>query len=121
MKIYISHSSNYDYINKIYEPIKESKLVSSNTFFFPHDNGNKVSNTKESISDYDLLIAEVSFPSTGQGIEMGWADYAKVPILCIYEKGTKISSALKLITDHFIEYDNSIDMVTKISNYIESK
>ena len=74
MKIYISHSSKYDYINKIYNPIKESHLNQRNTFFFPHDNNNKVINTKDVISKYDLIIAEVSLPATGQGIELGWEE-----------------------------------------------
>lgn len=64
MKIYISHSTQYDYINKIYNPIKNSDLIQSNTFFLPHKTANKVVNTKEIISNYDLIIAEVSLPST---------------------------------------------------------
>lgn len=119
MKIYISHSSKYDYISKIYNPIKNSNLIKSNTFFLPHEDKNKIVNTKDIISNYDLVIAEVSLPATGQGIELGWADYAKTPILCIYEKGAKISSSLKFITNHFIEYEDVNDMVNKISNFIE--
>ncbi len=118
MKIYISHSSKYDYTNKIYNPIKNSNLIQSNIFFLPHEDENKIRNTKEIISNYDLVIAEVSLPTTGQGIELGWADYAKTPILCIYEKGTQISSALKFITNQFIEYESTEDMVKKISDYI---
>ena len=34
MNIFISHSKKYDYINKIYNPIKNSNLVKSNNFFF---------------------------------------------------------------------------------------
>ena len=116
MKIYISHSSKYDYMSKIYNPIKNSNLIRSNTFFLPHEN--KVINTKEIISNSDLVIAEVSLPTTGQGIELGWADYAKIPILCVYEKGTKISSSLKFITNDFIEYEDINDMINKISNFI---
>ena len=117
MNIFISHSKKYDYINKIYNPIKNSNLVKSNNFFFPHDN-NKTINTKEIISDSDLVIAEVSLPATGQGIELGWADYAQTPILCIYEKGLKISSSLKFITNSFIEYENVEDMICKIDSFI---
>ena len=120
MNIYISHSSKYDYINKLYNPIKTSNLFRLHNFFFPHDNENKTINTKEIISNYDLLIAEVSFPATGQGIELGWADYAKTPILCIYEKGAKISSSLKFITNNFIEYGNTEDMINEISNFINT-
>lgn len=119
MKIYISHSSKYDYINKIYNPIKNSELVKTNTFFLPHEDKSKIVNTKDIISNYDLVIAEVSLPATGQGIELGWADYAKTPILCIYKKGTDISSSLKFITKQFIEYENIEDMMKKISDFIK--
>ena len=121
MKIYISDSSKYDYKNKIYNPIKQSNLVRENTLFFPHDDGNKIVNTKEIIANYDLVIAEVTLPATGQGIELGWADYAKTPILCLYEKGAKISSSLKFITKDLIEYENDIDMINQISKYIQNK
>lgn len=117
MKIYLSHSSEYDYENKLYKPIKKSDLTKSNFFVLPHEQ--KMVNSKEVIFNSDLMIAEVSLSSTGQGIEIGWADSAKIPILFIYEKGSKISSSLKFITDKFIEYENIEDMVIKISNYIE--
>ncbi len=119
MKIYISHSSKYDYISKIYNPIKNSDLTQSNTFFLPHEEKDKIINTKDIISNYDLVIAEVSLPATGQGIELGWADYARTPILCIYEKGIKVSSSLKFITSHFIEYEDINDMINKMRNFIE--
>ena len=118
MKIYISHSSEYDYINKIYNPIKSSNLIKSNIFFLPHED--KIVNTKNIISKCDLVIAEVTLPSTGQGIELGWADYTKTPILCMYEKGTKISSSLKYITNEFIEYDSVEDMIKKIRDFIKN-
>ena len=119
MKVYISHSCKYDYTNRIYTPIKNSDLVQSNTFFLPHEDKNKIVNTKDIISNCDLVIAEVSSPTIGQGIELGWADYAKIPIVCIYEKETRISTSLKFITNYFIEYEDINDMVNKISNFIE--
>ena len=116
MKIYISHSSEYDYINKIYNPIKNSNLSESNSFVLPHES--KIINTKAVIANSDLVIAEVSIPSTGQGIELGWTNYCKTPIVCIYKKGTKISSALKFITNNFIEYENVNDMIDKLKEFI---
>ena len=116
MKIYISHSSSYDYINEIYNPIIKSDLSKTNIFFFPHEN--KYTNTKDSISSSDLVIAEVSRPSTGQGIEIGWASYSNTPILCIYKKGAEISSSLKFITNHFIEYEDAKDMLEKIKEFL---
>jgi len=120
LKIYISHSSKYDYINKIYEPIKKSNLMKLNSFFFPEEDKNKIVSTKNIIVDSDLLIADVSLPSTGQGIEMGWANFAEIPIICIYEKGSKPSSSVKFVADLLIEYENAEDMVNKISNYIKN-
>ena len=102
MKIYVSHSSSYDYINEIYNPIINSDI----------------SKTKDIIASYDLVIAEVSLPSTGQGIELGWASYANVHILCVYKKGSKISTSIKFITTNFIEYENSKDMIEKIKEFI---
>ena len=119
MKIYISHSSKYDYTSKIYNPIKNSNLIKSNIVFLPREDKNKIVNTKDIISNCDLVIAEVSSPTIGQGIELGWADYAKIPIVCIYEKETRISTSLKFITNYFIEYEDINDMINKVSNFIK--
>ena len=118
MNIYISHSSKYDYIHNLYDPIKKSKLYETHCFYFPHET-DEIINTKHIITNYDFLIAEISLPSISQGIELGWADYANVPILFIYQKGTTVSSSLKLVTNHFIEYENTDDMINKINNFIE--
>lgn len=120
MKIYISHSSKYDYENKIYNLIKKSDLIEENIFFFPHEDNNRKIRVEDIIRDFDMVIAEVSLPATGQGIELGIAYCAKVPILCIYEKNIKISSSLKFITNQFLEYDDSKDMIDKLKNYIEN-
>lgn len=116
MKIYISHSSNYDYLNDLYCPLKSSKICKDNEVYFPHDK--EPINTKNIIGTFDLIIAEVSFPTTGQGIELGWADYCNVPILCIYKRGSKISSSLKLVTKNFIEYSDINNMTIQIENFI---
>ncbi len=120
MNIYVAHSNKFDYITKLYEPIKNAKILSNHNFFFPHDEVNKLVKTKEIIENYDLVIAEVSLPAIGLGIELGWADYCNTPILCIYEKGAKFSSSLKFITNNFIEYDSSNDMVEKINNFLNN-
>lgn len=120
LKIYISHASKFDYINKLYNPLKESILFKDHVFILPHDE-EKVINTKAIISSSDLLIAETSIQTTGQGIELGWADYAHVPIICIYEKGAEISSALKFISNDLIEYENPKDMIQKIEDIISKR
>jgi hypothetical protein len=121
MKIYIAHSSGYDFKNELYAPLENSALVKNHQIILPHKDVpvDNPMNTKEAVATMDLVIAEVSFPSTGQGIELGWADYFKTPIVCIYKKGSKFSSALKLLTKDFIEYNDAADMVNKLTTLIE--
>ena len=119
MKIYLSHSSYYDYVNVLYNPIKNSELIKEHEIYFPHDCDPV--NTKDIIGSFDLVICEVSFHSTGQGIEMGWADFMDVPILCIYKSGSKLSSAINLITNNYFEYSNENDLVIKLQNYFSNK
>lgn len=65
------------------------------------------------------MIAEVSFPSTGLGIELPWADSFECPIICIHRKGSKISNSLKIICKNFIEYTSQEDLIKQISNLLE--
>ena len=120
MNIYVAHSNKFNYIKKLYEPIKNAKSLSMHNFFFPHDEVNKLVSTKEIIQDSDLIIADVSCPSIGLGIELGWADYLKIPILCISEKRLEYSSSLKFITNNFLEYDNPRNLIEKLEKYLNN-
>ena len=115
MKIYVSHLRNSDFINELYEPLKEAKLPVE--FIFPHDNGSESFNSKELFEKHecDYVLAEVSAPSTGQGIELGWADVFGVPILCFYKTGSSPAKSLSKITDKIIEYGDSMDLVNKLA------
>ena len=117
MKIYISHANGFDFKKKLYAPLRESTLNEEHEFYLPHESGASV-NTKELMKEYDLLIAEVSHPSTGQGIEIGRAEAFNIPIICIYEKGSKISNSLKYVTDTFIEYETPEDMIEQIGSQL---
>ncbi len=117
MKIYIAHSNNFDYKNKLYLPLRNSPLNSRHEIFLPHET-DKFINTKEMIKKSDIVIAEVSYPATGEGIELGWADSFRIPIACLYIEGTKPSESLKAITKTFISYSNQADMLSKIENFL---
>ncbi len=64
------------------------------------------------------MIAEVSYPSTGQGIEIGWANASNVPIICIYRSGMGPSGALRFISNQIVEYSSPDDMVAKLRSII---
>jgi hypothetical protein len=96
MNIYISHcGGNYDYENELYKPIKESKLSRAHHFFLPHEPQNIDTDAVTELKHTDMLVAEASYPSTGQGIELAQAKAAGVPILCFYKSGAKTSSSLR--------------------------
>ena len=117
MKIYVSHASNYEHVSKLYEQIKQSSLAREHSFFLPHDNN--LINTRDIISAQDLVVAEVSLPSTGQGIEIGWASYAQVPIYFIHQKDAAISSSLKLVSQNIVEYENGDEILQVISGILD--
>ena len=114
MKIYVSHSSAFDYVNELYTPLEQSDLTNNHSFFLPHKKENLPMKPNSNISNYDLILAEVSYPSTGQGIEIGYANCLDKPIVCVYIQGYKISSAIKVTTNYLIEYSNAADMINKI-------
>ncbi len=118
MKVYLSHSSGYAYEPELYVPLKAS-LAKQYDIFFPHDDKNGGSKSKDVIANCDVVLAEVSYPSTGQGIELGWADTYHVPIVCFYKFESKLSSSLPFISDTFLEYESREDMVQKLGVWLD--
>lgn len=115
MKIYIAHSSGFDFENEFYGPLKDSDFAKNHELIFPHA-GEGVSNSKETIKAADVIIAEVSYPSTGEGIELGWADVFGKRIVCCHKKGVTISSALDFIKSEKIEYADSSDLIAQLNS-----
>ena len=116
MKIYVSHSREFDFTNELYAPLKEASF-SDHIFFFSHENGRDV-DTRTEIQNSDLVLAEVSFPSTGQGIELGWADILHIPIVCISKEGSKLSSSLNHLTKDFTVYLNTSELISKLKAFL---
>lgn len=112
MKIYVSHATQSNYEDELYAPLKQT-IGKSHELVLPHDVGADV-HSKDAIRSSDLVLAEVSHPSTGQGIELGWADDAGIPIICIHRLNEAPSGALKYITKQFVTYRDSSDIGTKL-------
>lgn len=120
MRIYVAHSRDFDFKKELYEPIRQSSLNDKHTFVLPHETSDKPFNSKDYLkNEADLLIAEVSKPSIGLGIELGWADIYGVPVVCIYRKGSKISGSLRVVSNNFIEYSNSEELVSGIERVLK--
>lgn len=119
MKIFISHSTKYDFEKELYTPLRNSALNKKHEIILPHENGQHIE-TKDIIRDCDLVVAEVSFPGTGQGIELGWANATYVSIICFYKPGSKISDSLQYVTDTIVEYDSVETMIKKITEVVDA-
>ncbi|MDE2025179.1 MAG: hypothetical protein KGJ07_01665 [Patescibacteria group bacterium] len=120
MKIFIAHSSIYNYKQELYSPIQNSNLFRVHTIILPMLHS-RYEVSQETIRSCDLVIAEVSFPSTGAGIEIGYADVFKIPIICVYKKGSTPSGALKKITDLFFEYKDANELIELLEIQLENK
>lgn len=116
MNIYFSHLRDCNFKELFYDPIKDSEFAKENNIILPHDKNVDFLNVKDLIKDkkIDLIIAEVSYPSTGQGIELGRADDAGIRIICISRKNAKIANSLKLVCDEFLEYEDFSKSIEEI-------
>lgn len=120
MKIYVCHSSKFNYKKELYEPIRNSSLNNKYTFIFPHENRNQSFDSKNIIPKCNLVISEISYPSTPMGIELGWANKDNVRIVFIYKQEIKISESLKTVSNDFIEYSSTEDMIKKLELFLKN-
>ena len=118
-KIYIAHSKEIDYINELYEPLKNADFLKNYTLLLPHELSEFSYNTRDFYKDIDIFIAEVSKPATGLGIELGWAFDDNKKIYCIYKANETVSSSIKSITSNIFEYNNKDEMLEIIKKIIE--
>ena len=104
--IYVAHLRAFDYLHELYLPLKESSLSQSYAFILPHEHSDTPYPSKklfEEKSDRLIIVAEVSYPSTGLGMELGLAIACRIPIIAISRKDVAISrSVLQYATAHII-------------------
>ena len=119
MRVYFAHSKEFDFINEYYKPIKDSENLKNLALLFPHKISDESRNGRDFYKSIDLIIAEVSYPAIGLGIELAWAYGDKIPIYCFYKPGHKPSASLNSVTDEIAEYSSTEDLVSKINDVID--
>ncbi len=73
------------------------------------------------LNNCDLLIAEVSCPSTGVGYEIASALYLDKPVLCLFKEAVEISSLIKGNTSKLINvyaYSSETELLNIIKRYL---
>lgn len=84
---------------------------------FPHEAQEEVQLTKDAISVCDLVLVEVSIPSSGSGIELGWANAAGKPIIAFHQGGSEPSPAIKFVTREihvYVTEEHIIEVLKKL-------
>ncbi len=122
MRIYVSHSRSFDYQNELYGPLLNSPLATEHQLILPFLNGGGQSpDTKAVLQSVNLVVAEVTFSYTAQGIELGWADMLGKPILCYYRQGYPASANIAMITNHIYPYKDPADLILQLEQALSSK
>ncbi|MCD8494736.1 MAG: nucleoside 2-deoxyribosyltransferase [Candidatus Pacebacteria bacterium] len=114
MKIVITHATTFPFEQELYAPLMAADFFSEHEFLLPQRTGLAQQITEDMIRTADVVICEVSLPSTGQGIEIGWATAHKTPCVCIHKKDAHISGALQYVCDVIIPYRDTQDMVEQV-------
>lgn len=119
MKIYVGHSRKFDFKNELYNPIKESDVYKNHEIVLPHLNSDVPYNSKDYFELCDLMIAEVSYPSLGLGVELGWANAKNIPILALYKEESTPSNSVTAVTKNVVSYKDEADLVNQINHFIK--
>jgi len=114
--VYIAHSREFDFENQLYLPIRSVGQLPQSQIILPHEPSHGPNHGRDFYTHLDLVIAEVSYPATGLGLELGWAYDSNVPIVCLYQSGKKYSGSLHAVTDRFYEYHDSDELVSIIKS-----
>jgi len=114
MKIYVSHSKEPDFKKELYQPLRQSNLNDEHEIILPHETSDKPYNSKELMKTFDVVLGEVSYPATGLGIELGWADAFNIPIIALCKKDKKLKGSVRALTDRIVRYSTSDELVVRI-------
>lgn len=118
MKIVVTHSSGFDYEAELYGPLRASSLMLQHSILLPHEPQNRNVSTKVQLLDAHLVVAEVSYPSTGQGIELGWADMMNVPILMLHRTEMRPSRSLSFLNGSLVAYNGPEDLLRRVQKRV---
>lgn len=122
MKIYVGHSSSFNYKKDLYQPLRDSDLNEEHNIVLPHEDSEQPFNSKSYLkNECDIFIAEVSKASTGLGIELGWADIYDIPVICVYQKGSKPSGSIPEVSGKIESYQNTEELVQVIKKSIRTE
>ncbi len=117
--IYAPHATSFDFQTLWYQPLRE--IADQDTLVLPHEDSSAQFASRDFFASgkCTLVIAEVSYASLGLGIELGWASEKGIPIIALYQEGTKPSGAIYAVTDQVIIYLDTEDLQSIVRELIK--
>ncbi len=122
MIVYFSHSRKvlgWEKIIDVVRRVLREKLALK--LFLPYEGREKPIDSRQAIKKSDILLAEVSTPGTGIGVEVGWADAFSKEIVFLAREGTDPSGSLKLVSNNWIFYNDLEDLGVKLEKFFSKK
>lgn len=117
LKIYFIHSTKFDYNNLIYKQLLSSGTCITQELMLPMSSENKGKYAKDLIAQADIVIAEVSHPSFGLGLELKWLSKVDKPKLFLSLDNKVPSNYRKYITDITMTTDK-LPYIKIVENFI---
>lgn len=120
MKIYVAHSSSFDFQGELYEPL-DRILSGAHDLILPHSKNMSQFESRDlfKTKGCDVIIAEITLPSIGLGIELGWANIFEIPIICIHRQDSAPPAALQLVSSKFIPYKEISDIQVELTSMLD--
>ena len=102
-------------IRQCFQTFDWELLVFVDTYnFSPEEEKTMMQTAFSDLDQCDLLIAEVSKKAIGVGVEVGYAVGKGKPIIYLKRKQASYSTTVGGSADHFIEYENSVELALKL-------
>ncbi len=123
----LSASSNsteiYEKLVKICKNISDNVSSPLDTMKFKGNDFERYNRAMELLQNTSIIIAEMSIPSTGQGMELQEAIRLNIPIIAIVKNGSKVSGLVKGSgkVKSILYYDNIEDIKEELIKQIKEE
>ncbi len=122
MRIYVAHSRAFDFKAELYTPLQKA-LGSEHQLILPHAVSEEPYPSRDLFDSKgcDAVIAEVSFPSTGLGIELGWADSRDIPVFGVHRTTALVSGSLLGVCNAIVPYEGGMDIGVVVQSLLKDR
>lgn len=113
----------YDDLVNICKKVSDNIYSPLDTMKFKGNDTERYNRAMELLKETNIIIAEMSVPSTGQGMELQEAVSLDIPIIVIAKNGSKVSSLIKGSgkVKSILYYNNIEDIEKELIKQIEEE